>query len=67
MCRRFDSGPVHCHFVHYLTILGENHGFLGDCVVSAPIVRRFAIPCNCLLRRLLRLKCAGICAALCAA
>ena len=60
----FESYIAHYTIVHYLTILGENHGFLGDCVVSAPNVRRAAIPCGYLLRRFLRLNCAGICAAL---
>ena len=50
--------------VQYFGLSRENSGFLGDRVVSAPAVRRAAIPCNRVLRREMRLPCAGLGAAL---
>ena len=47
--------------VHRPCNLRENYGFLGDCCVSAPNVRRAAIPCGSLHRRKMRLSCTGFC------
>ena len=64
---RFESCAAHYWPVQYLTIPGENSVFFGDCVVSAPCVRRDAIPCNCLHRRVLLVRYVGFCSSVSAA
>ena len=59
--RTFESCRPDYTGVHRPCNLRENYGFLGDCCVSAPNVRRAAIPCGSLHRRKMRLSCTGFC------